>query len=42
VVLKNAGFGDVANLAGGMLRWQAESLPVDGGGRAEPASGAPT
>ena len=31
VLLKNAGFADVANLAGGMLRWQAESLPVEGG-----------
>jgi sulfur dioxygenase len=41
VLLKNAGFGDVANLAGGMLRWQAESLPVDDRVRAEPASGAP-
>jgi len=31
VLLKKAGFADVANLAGGMLRWQAESLPVDNG-----------
>jgi rhodanese-related sulfurtransferase len=25
------GFADVANLAGGMLRWRAEALPVEGG-----------
>jgi rhodanese-related sulfurtransferase len=30
VLLKKAGFAEVANLAGGMLRWQAESLPVEG------------
>lgn len=29
VLLKKAGFAEVANLAGGMLRWQAESLPVE-------------
>jgi rhodanese-related sulfurtransferase len=29
VLLKKAGFDAVANLAGGMLRWQAESLPVE-------------
>jgi glyoxylase-like metal-dependent hydrolase (beta-lactamase superfamily II)/rhodanese-related sulfurtransferase len=29
VLLKKAGFTEVANLAGGMLRWQAESLPVE-------------
>ena len=29
VLLGKAGFAEVANLAGGMLRWQAESLPVD-------------
>ena len=28
VVLRRAGFEKVANLAGGMLRWRAESLPV--------------
>ena len=28
--LNKAGFADVANLAGGMLRWQAERLPVEG------------
>ena len=31
VVLKNAGFPRVANLAGGMLRWRAQHLPVEGG-----------
>jgi glyoxylase-like metal-dependent hydrolase (beta-lactamase superfamily II)/rhodanese-related sulfurtransferase len=31
VVLKNAGFARVANLAGGMLRWRAQHLPVEGG-----------
>src|SRR5438128_7604832 len=31
VLLKKAGFGDVANLAGGMLRWRAEGHPVEGG-----------
>jgi sulfur dioxygenase len=31
VLLSKAGFGAVANLAGGMLRWRAEGLPVDGG-----------
>jgi sulfur dioxygenase len=30
VLLQKAGFGDVANLAGGMLRWRAEGYPVDG------------
>ncbi|WP_188568057.1 MBL fold metallo-hydrolase [Undibacterium terreum] len=28
VLLSKAGFGKVANLAGGMLRWRAEALPV--------------
>jgi rhodanese-related sulfurtransferase len=28
VLLAKAGFGKVANLAGGMLRWKAEELPV--------------
>ncbi len=28
VMLQKAGFTDVANLAGGMLRWRAEALPV--------------
>ena len=30
VLLQKAGFSDVANLAGGMLRWRAEGLLVDG------------
>ena len=29
--LGRAGFDNVANLAGGMLRWRAEALPVVGG-----------
>lgn len=32
VILGRAGFGDVANLAGGMLRWRADGHPVEGGG----------
>jgi glyoxylase-like metal-dependent hydrolase (beta-lactamase superfamily II)/rhodanese-related sulfurtransferase len=31
VILREAGFGDVANLAGGMLRWRAEGHAVEGG-----------
>ena len=31
VILREAGFADVANLAGGMLRWRAEGHTVDGG-----------
>ena len=31
VLLRNAGFGKVANLAGGMLRWRGQRLPVEGG-----------
>lgn len=31
VMLQKPGFRDVANLAGGMLRWRAEGLPVEGG-----------
>ncbi len=31
VLLQKSGFMDVANLAGGMLRWRAEALPVEGG-----------
>ena len=31
VLLQKAGFSEVANLAGGMLRWRAEALPVDAG-----------
>ncbi len=30
-ILKQAGFTDVANLAGGMLRWRAEGHAVEGG-----------
>jgi len=29
VMLTKAGFGKVANLAGGMLRWKSEALPVE-------------
>jgi sulfur dioxygenase len=31
VILQRMGFGDVANLAGGMLRWRAEGFAVEGG-----------
>jgi len=31
VLLQRGGFNDVANLAGGMLRWRAEGYPVEGG-----------
>ena len=31
VMLANAGYAKVANLAGGMLRWRAQRLPVEGG-----------
>jgi rhodanese-related sulfurtransferase len=31
VILQKAGFKDVANLTGGMLRWRAEGHPVEGG-----------
>jgi glyoxylase-like metal-dependent hydrolase (beta-lactamase superfamily II)/rhodanese-related sulfurtransferase len=31
VLLQKAGFSDVANLAGGMLRWRAEGQRVEGG-----------
>ena len=30
VILKKAGFGRVANMAGGMLRWRAQQLPAEG------------
>ena len=30
-ILQQAGFGEVANLNGGMLRWRAEGYPVEGG-----------
>ena len=33
--LGRAGFDNVANLAGGMLRWQAERLPVEGASESE-------
>ena len=29
-ILKKAGFGKVANMAGGMLRWRAQNLPAQG------------
>ncbi|HZT86854.1 MAG TPA: MBL fold metallo-hydrolase [Stellaceae bacterium] len=31
VILQQAGFANVANLTGGMLRWRAEGHPVEGG-----------
>jgi glyoxylase-like metal-dependent hydrolase (beta-lactamase superfamily II)/rhodanese-related sulfurtransferase len=31
VILREAGFNDLANLAGGMLRWRAEGHAVEGG-----------
>lgn len=31
IILQQAGFKDVANLAGGMLRWRAEGYGVEGG-----------
>jgi len=30
-ILQKAGFDQVANLAGGMLRWRADGLSVEGG-----------
>jgi len=30
VLLQKAGFGDVANLAGGMIRWRGEGHPIEG------------
>lgn len=36
VILREAGFGDIANLAGGMLRWRAEGHPVEGGSALDP------
>lgn len=38
VLLQKAGFAQVANLAGGMLRWRAEGLPVR---MADPSASAP-
>jgi sulfur dioxygenase len=34
-ILREAGFADVANLAGGMLRWRAEGHSVEGGSAIE-------
>ena len=31
VMLGKAGFEQVANLSGGMLRWRAQRFPVEGG-----------
>jgi sulfur dioxygenase len=31
VILQQAGFKEVANLTGGMLRWRAEGHPIEGG-----------
>ena len=31
VLLQKSGFSQVANLAGGMLRWRAEALPFEQG-----------
>jgi glyoxylase-like metal-dependent hydrolase (beta-lactamase superfamily II)/rhodanese-related sulfurtransferase len=31
VLLRNAGYTKVANLAGGMIRWRGQRLPVEGG-----------
>ena len=33
LVLQKAGFAKVANLAGGMLQWHAQGLPVEGVGK---------
>jgi sulfur dioxygenase len=30
-ILQKAGFADIANLPGGMLRWRAEGRGVEGG-----------
>jgi sulfur dioxygenase len=35
VILRQAGFSEVANLAGGMLRWRAEGHAVEGGSALE-------
>ena len=35
VILREAGFTDVANLSGGMLRWRAEGHSVEGGSALE-------
>ncbi len=31
VILQKAGIRDIANLAGGMLRWRAEGHSIEGG-----------
>ena len=31
VILRRAGFSEIANLAGGMLRWRAQHCAVEGG-----------
>ena len=31
VILQRLGFSNVANLAGGLIRWRASGLPVEGG-----------
>ncbi len=31
IILSRAGFSEIANLAGGMLRWRAQRCPVEGG-----------
>jgi sulfur dioxygenase len=31
LMLQRAGFGEVANLAGGMLRWRVQNREVEGG-----------
>ena len=36
VILREAGFNDVANLAGGMLRWRSEGHAVEGGTPLDP------
>jgi sulfur dioxygenase len=36
VILREAGFADVANLSGGMLRWRAEGHAVEGGTPLDP------
>ena len=35
-ILREAGFKDLANLRGGMLRWRAEGHPVEGGAPLDP------
>ena len=36
MILREAGFNDVANLAGGMLRWRSEGHAVEGGSALDP------